>query len=158
MKFDLLFNQVFLTEDAEEYIHGHDENNPNAGAPAVHDDTSVEPTGETPDGVPTPDNYSVDPAPVGSSGGDAGTLKEQVRKLDEFAEALNGVDGESLQKLVNDMDRPGSLFQGISRETSPEIIRIAGQVAELSEIIKGFVINSAKRSRDIAAGAAGNQR
>jgi hypothetical protein len=57
------------------------------------------------------------------------------------------------------MDRPGSLFQGISRETSPEIIRIAGQVAELSEIIKGFVINSAKRSRDIAAGAAaGNQR
>jgi len=158
MKFDLLFNQVFLTEDAEEYIHGHDENKPNAMTPAVHDDTMTEPTGETPDGVPTPDNYNVEPAPVGASSGDAGSIKEQIRKLDDFAEALNGVEGSSLQQLVNDMDRPGSLFQGISRETSSEIIRIAGQVAELSEILKGFVINSAKRSRDIAAGATGNQR
>jgi len=156
MKFDLLFNQVFLTEDAEEYIHGHDGNTPEV--PAVHDNANVEPTGETPDGVATPSNYDVEPGPVGGSNGDAGSIKEQIRKLDDFAEALNGVEGNSLQQLVNDMDRPGSLFQGISRETSSEIIRIAGQVAELSEILKGFVINSAKRSRDIAAGAAGNQR
>ena len=153
MKFDLLFNQVFLTE-ADDYIHPSTEE----GA-VTHDDGNVETAADHPEGTPVPDNYDVEPAPVGSSGGDAGSLKEQIRKLDDFAEALNGVDGESLQKLVNDMDRPGSLFQGISRETSPEIIRIAGQVAELSEIIKGFVINSAKRSRDIAAGAAaGNQR
>jgi len=153
MKFDLLFNQVFLTE-ADDYIH------PSTEEDAVtHDDSSVETATDHPEGTPVPDNYNVEPAPVGSPGGDAGSLKEQIRKLDDFAEALNGVEGGSLQQLVNDMDRPGSLFQGISRETSPEIIRIAGQVAELSEIIKGFVINSAKRSRDIAAGAAaGNQR
>ena len=156
MKFDSLFNQVFLTE-ADDYIHGHDETAPEDRV--THDDSSVETAADHPEGTPLPQNYDVEPGPVGGGGGDAGTLKEQVRKLDEFAEALNGVDGESLQKLVNDMDRPGSLFQGISRETSPEIIRIAGQVAELSEILKGFVINSAKRSRDIAAGAvAGNQR
>ena len=156
MKFDLLFNQVFLTEDAEEYIHGHDGNAP--ANPVVHDDTSVETPADHPEGTPLPDNYDVEPSPVGGSNGDAGSIKEQIRKLDDFAEALNGVEGNSLQQLVNDMDRPGSLFQGISRETSSEIIRIAGQVAELSEILKGFVINSAKRSRDIAAGAAGNQR
>jgi hypothetical protein len=158
MKFDLLFNQVFLTE-ADDYVPTPDQGVSNAAnSSVVHDDTTVEPTGETPDGVPTPDNYDVEPAPVGASSGDAGSIKEQIRKLDDFAEALNGVEGSSLQQLVNDMDRPGSLFQGISRETSSEIIRIAGQVAELSEILKGFVINSAKRSRDIAAGATGNQR
>ena len=155
MKFDLLFNQVFLTE-ADDYIHGHDENA--SESPAVHDDITAETPAEHPEGTPVPNNYDVEPAPVGASTGDAGSIKEQIRKLDDFAEALNGVEGNSLQQLVNDMDRPGSLFQGISRETSSEIIRIAGQVAELSEILKGFVINSAKRSRDIAAGAAGNQR
>jgi hypothetical protein len=155
MNFDKLFNQVFLTE-ADNYIPTHDDES-DAG---THDDGDhVETAADHPEGTPVPDNYNVEPAPVGSPAGDAGSLKEQIRKLDDFAEALNGVDSGSLQQLVNDMDRPGSLFQGISRETSPEIIRIAGQVAELSEIIKGFVINSAKRSRDIAAGAAaGNQR
>jgi hypothetical protein len=155
MKFDTLFTQVFLTE-ADDYMTP-----PNEGEAAdinVHNDTNVEPAADVTDGVPTPDNYDVEPNPVGSPGGDASSLKAQISKLDEFADALNGVDSESLQKLVNDMDRPGSLFQGISRETSPEIIRIASQVAELSEIIKGFVINSAKRSRDIAAGGSGNQR
>jgi hypothetical protein len=45
------------------------------------------------------------------------------------------------------------LFQGISRETSSDIIKLAEQARQLAEILKGFVINSAKRQRDIAAGA-----
>jgi hypothetical protein len=154
MNFDKLFNQVFLTE-ADDYIPSSAEDNADVDLNSDVEDSPA----DSSEGTPLPQNYETEPAPVGAPAGDAGSLKEQIRKLDDFAEALNGVDGGSLQQLVNDMDRPGSLFQGISRETSPEIIRIAGQIAELSEIIKGFVINSAKRSRDIAAGAAaGNQR
>jgi hypothetical protein len=55
--------------------------------------------------------------------------------------------------MVTDMDRTGSLFQGISRETSSDIIKLAEQTRQLAEILKGFIINSAKRQRDIAAGA-----
>lgn len=137
MNFDKLFNQVFLTEQDEPVI-------PAEEVPAA-------PTPET-DGTPMPDSYNVEPAPIATPTGDAGTLKTHITKIEEFADYLNGVDSGSLQQLVNDIDRPGSLFQGISRETSREIIRIAEQLTGLSEIIKGFVINSAKRSRDIAAG------
>jgi hypothetical protein len=73
-------------------------------------------------------------------------------KLEEFADSLNGMDTGSLQQMVTDMDRAGSLFQGISRETSSDIIKLAEQTRQLSEILKGFIINSAKRQRDLAAG------
>jgi hypothetical protein len=73
-------------------------------------------------------------------------------KLDQFADELNGIDTGSLQQMVTDLDKQGSLFQGISRETSSKIIKLAEQARELSEIFKGFIINSAKRQRDIAAG------
>jgi hypothetical protein len=138
MNFDKLFNQVFITEQDEPVI-------------SVADET---PAPET-DGIPVPDSYDVEPAPVVTPTGDAGTLKTHITKIEEFADYLNGVDSGSLQQLVNDIDRPGSLFQGISRETSKDIIRIAEQLSGLSEIIKGFVINSAKRSRDIAGGGQG---
>jgi len=141
MKFNSLYKQVFLTEQDEPIV-------PDAGADTVVDDSTTDSTG----GVPTPDNYNVEPAPVSTPTGDAGTLKTHIVKLGEFADYLNGVDSDSLQKIVTDLDRNGSLFQGISRETSREIIRIAEQITGLSEILKGFVINSVKRSRDIAAG------
>jgi len=140
MNFDKLFNQVFITEQDEPVVPTTDE----VPAPAPESD-----------GVPMPDDYSVEPAPVVTPAGDANTLKTHITKIEEFADYLNGVDNGSLQQLVNDIDRPGSLFQGISRETSKDIIRVAEQLSGLSEIIKGFVINSAKRSRDIAGNSQG---
>ncbi len=143
MKFDSLYRNVFLTEQEDM---------------PLPDETSPDMTGETPapeatsDGVPMPDNYDVEPAPISAPAGDAGTIKNHIVKLDEFADQLNGIDTGSLQQMVTDLDKPGSLFQGISRETSGKIIRLAEQARELSEIFKGFIINSAKRQRDIAAG------
>jgi len=145
MKFDSLFKTVFLTEQDEVALP--DENVAPEEVPAE----------ETPapeaDGVPMPDNYDVEPVPVSQPVGDAGSIKNFIMKLDEFADTLNGVDTGSLQQMVTDMDRAGSLFQGISRETSSDIIKLAEQSRQLSEILKGFIINSAKRQRDIAAGA-----
>jgi hypothetical protein len=142
MKFDSLFKTVFITEQDDV---------------ALPEDDLTPAADETPapesDGVPMPDNYDVEPAPVAQPTGDAGSIKNYIMKLDEFADTLNGVDTGSLQQMVTDMDRAGSLFQGISRETSSDIIKLAEQSRQLSEILKGFIINSAKRQRDIAAGA-----
>lgn len=136
MKFDNLYRNIFLTEQEE---------------PVPAPDEAPEETPEVV--VPTPDNYDVEPAPIAAPAGDAGAIKNFITKLDEFADTLNGVDTGSLQQLVNDMDRAGSLFQGISRETSSDIIKLAEQSRQLSEILKGFVINSAKRQRDLAVAA-----
>jgi hypothetical protein len=145
MKFDTLYKHVFITEQ---------EDMPVPDEVAAGDMTGEEPAPEpSTDGVPMPDNYNVDPAPIQQPAGDAGSVKNYIMKLEEFADSLNGMDSGSLQQMVTDMDRAGSLFQGISRETSSDIIKLAEQTRQLSEILKGFIINSAKRQRDLAAGA-----
>lgn len=146
MKFDSLFKTVFITEQEDIPV------------PAETDEEAADVTPEEPlpagdAGIPTPDNYDVEPAPMAAPAGDAGSIKNYIMKLDEFADTLNGMDTGSLQQMVTDMDRAGSLFQGISRETSSDIIKLAEQTRQLSEILKGFIINSAKRQRDLAAGA-----
>jgi hypothetical protein len=150
MKFDTLYKTVFITEQDEPRI-------PQDGVSGSENITASDetaPSTETPetDGIPMPDNYDVEPSPVAGIVGDAGSIKEFITKLDDFADSLNGVDSGSLQQMVTDMDRAGSLFQGISRETSSDIIKLAEQTRQLAEILKGFIINSAKRQRDIAAG------
>jgi hypothetical protein len=147
MKFDALYRNVFLTEQELPIASEED--------PLAADMTGEEPAPEeapVSDGIPVPDNYDVEPAPVAQPAGDAGSIKNYIMKLEEFADSLNGVDTGSLQQMVTDMDRAGSLFQGISRETSSDIIKLAEQTRQLSEILKGFIINSAKRQRDLAAG------
>lgn len=140
MKFDSLYKNIFLCE--QDLPPLPDEENTTEEVPAP----------ET-DGVPVPDNYDVEPAPVAQPVGDSGTIKNYIMKLDEFADSLNDAEAStSLQQIVTDLDRPGSLYQGISRETSSDIIKLAKQARDLAEILKGFAINSAKRQRDIAAG------
>lgn len=148
MKFDTLYKTVFITE--QEDIPAPQEDIPTDDVSPSNEPPAT-PTPET-DGIPTPDNYDVEPSPVAAIAGDAGSIKDFISKLDDFADTLNGVDTGSLQQMVTDMDRAGSLFQGISRETSSDIIKLAEQTRQLSEILKGFIINSAKRQRDLAAG------
>ena len=151
MKFDKLFRNVFITEQDELPAPTTDDTD------LTTDTTSEAPSPDENNGVPVPDNYDVEPAPISSPTGDSGSVKEFISKIESFAEELNGVDGNSLQQIVNDLDRPGSLFQGISRETSSDIIKLAEQAVRLSEILKGFIISSAKRQRDIAAGQSVNR-
>ena len=146
MKFDTLYKNVFLTEQEDIPVPAETEEDPAANI------VPEEPVQDETGGVPTPDNYDVEPAPMAQPAGDAGSIKNYIMKLEEFADSLNGVDTGSLQQMVTDMDRAGSLFQGISRETSSDIIKLAEQTRQLSEILKGFIINSAKRQRDLAAG------
>ena len=134
MKFDHLYNQVFLIEQDEEVPEQTPEETP---APES--------------GIATPDSINVEPAPI-SPRADAGGIQTYKTQLQQFADSMQNTDTDCLQKLVNDLDYPGSLFGGISRELSSRIIKIASDAKEIVTILDGFVINSAKRKRDIAAG------
>ena len=159
MNFDKLFRNVFITE-ADDQGNIAPEGDLNSSIATAAAKSAV--SGESSEEVPTdaegsedttdaiPDNYDVEGAPVVSPAGDAGTLKTYLTKLNECADSLNGIESDSLQKLVNDLDRPGSLFQGISREISADIIKLAEQTASLAQILQGFIINSSKRARDLS--------
>lgn len=136
MKFENLYNQVFLSEQDEE-------------TQVPTDQEEITPVA---DGTPEPDTYEVEPLPVSPSGGNVGDIQTYKTQLIEFADTMQTTEGSCLQKLVNDLDRPGSLFQGISRELSSRIIKIASDAKDIATILDGFVINSEKRKRDIASG------
>jgi len=139
MKFDSLYKQVFLLEQDEETL-----------TPSTEEGEENVPQE---DGIPVPDNYNVEPAPTTTpSAKGAVELNNYITQLNEFAKAMQNTEGECLQKLVTDIDRGGSLFMGISREMSSSIIKIASDAKDLATILEGFIINSAKRQRDIAAG------
>jgi hypothetical protein len=135
MKFDSLYQHVFLTEQDE----------------PITPDMTEEPVPQE-GGIPEPDNYGVEPAPVSPSVGGASELSNYIAQLNEFAKAMQNTEGACLQKLVTDIDRNGSLFMGITREVSSSIIKIASDAKDIATILEGFILNSAKRQRDIAAG------
>ncbi len=133
MKFNQLYSQIFLNE--QEDIN-------------MSDEETLAPEG----GVPEPDQYDVEPAPVSTPTSNTGTLKMYITKLNEFAKTLNDTDSESLQKIVSDLDRPMSLFQNISKDTSVDIAKIAGDVTQLAQTLNAYIINSYKRQREVATG------
>lgn len=139
MKFDSLYQHVFLTEQDQ---------------PAPNEETTEAPPEETskPEGggVPEPDNYGVEPLPVSKPVSDNGELAKYIITLNEFANSMQNTETECLQKLVNEVDRQGSLFMGISREVSTRVIKIASDAKELATILEGFILNAPKRQRDIA--------
>lgn len=137
MKFDNLYKQVFLVEQDE----------------PVNPDITPEEEEVVPQegGVATPDSINVEPAPIPPRVDTSG-IQTYKTQLQQFADSMQNTDAECLQKLVNDLDYPGSLYMGISRELASRIIKIASDAKDIVTILDGFVINSIKRKRDIATG------
>jgi len=148
MKFDLLFNQVFLTE--ADNINMLSEDDRSSVATADTDIPEVDPTHSDVEGVPTPDNYGVEDAPVITPAGNAETLLNYAEKIEQFIKELNDPSEGSLNKLITDLDYKGSLFDGITRTLSADIINAAKQLSEISQALNGFAINSKKRAKDLA--------
>ena len=140
MKFDTLFQQVFLAEKADKV------------EPKIDNDV-----------VPTPDIFKDDVAPnplptdglddvAGDITGEANpaeassaTLMDHITAIEDLVEKINGVSGEeSLQKLVNNLDKEGTPFEGIANKTSQDIIRSAEILSSLAEQLKGFMLGSSK--------------
>jgi hypothetical protein len=85
-----------------------------------------------------------DPSASAATAPSSATLKDYIVKLEEFADNINGVNGDSLQSLVFALDRPGTPFDGISSRTKSEIVRVAETLLSISEKLKSFIIGAAR--------------
>jgi hypothetical protein len=76
-------------------------------------------------------------------------INEISKKLDEFASFLNDPQNqESLHNVLATNDRPGSLLRGVTRKTSDNITRTAGEIEKLKEVLNSFIIMAPKKMRD----------
>jgi hypothetical protein len=134
MKFDELYNRVYLNEQDKE-----------ATTEEVSDTTSIANPEDFNDVEPMPKLEPVaTTAPEDKEQAAQGkTLKDYVDMLEEFADNLISLEGDSLQKLVHTLDKPGTPFDGISARTT-EIIRASESLRSISEKLKVFIISAAK--------------
>ena len=72
-----------------------------------------------------------------------------VEKIEEFAEFLNGMGDNSLNKDLNEADRDGSVFKGITRKVGDNIAKTAGELTRLAEALKKVVTDAPKKQREL---------
>ena len=68
-------------------------------------------------------------------------LGQWIEKLTSFTAYLNGVDNNSIQKVLNDAGE-GSLFAEIARGERKRIARLAQEMSALTESFKGYMLSS----------------
>jgi hypothetical protein len=131
MKFDDLYNRVFVTEEEEAL-------NQEVANPEDFDDVEPAPMPEVPeidDMAPT----------TASSGVSSGNLNDYITQLEDFANKLNGTGADSLQSLVSKLDQVETPFEGIYSRTSSEIVDAAKTLRSVSEKLKNFIIYAARK-------------
>lgn len=138
MKFEDLFNKVFISERQDEIVDDTE-----IADPANFNDVDPlplpEPTAEVDPNMP------VDGQQQTETPASANTVGDYISELEDFANKLNGTETTSLQSLVSQLDRPGTPFDGISGRTRTEIVRVAETLRSISENLKSFMINAAKK-------------
>jgi hypothetical protein len=133
MKFDDLYNRVFIQEQEEPIAGANDE----VADPADFDDVEPAP-------LPEPAPVTEEPAPVDSVAS-ATNLTDYITQLEDFANKLNSTDGGSLNSLVSKLDRVETPFEGIYSRTSADIVDAAKTLRAVSEKLKNFIIHAAKK-------------
>jgi hypothetical protein len=101
------------------------------------------------DEVPA-DALDVEPAPdnVGYKA-EVAAAETWIESIDEFVNYLNNTEAGSINAQVNVLDRDNSVFKGIASRVSDKIARVSSDLAELKEIIAGFVISSDRKAKNI---------
>jgi len=131
MKFDALYKQVFIGEaDAEVQNKVANPEDFNDVEPLPLPEPAEAPVegGETAPATPT-------------AGGS--TVGDYVRKIQEFADSLNSVDGECLNKLVKRLDKPSTPYEGIAGRTSTDIVRASESLRGIAENLINYTISAA---------------
>lgn len=143
MKFDDLYNKVFISEKELEDELDDEIDDAEIADPANFDDVVPAPLPEPSAADETP--LATDGVASQSSSMPAGNISDYINELEDFANKLNGTESNSLQSLVSQLDRPGTPFDGISGRTRTEIVRVAETLRSISENLKSFIINAAKK-------------
>ena len=91
-----------------------------------------------------PDTFNVEPSAPGLETRYVEKAKEWIEKLEGFAQWVNGMDNNSLNKQFNTLDREGTAFEGISKNSNT-LVKIAEDLAALAQTIKGHVLGAGKK-------------
>jgi hypothetical protein len=142
MKFEQLFNSIYTPSPSDTNIVSEEAGKNTVAVPEDFDDVEPLPVPET--NVSSEDNQQPNSS-SSATAPTASTLKDYVFQLEDFAEKLNGMEGNSLQSLVSSLDRPGTPFDGISSRTKSEIVRVSETLLSISEKLKSFIINAIRK-------------
>ena len=97
-----------------------------------------------------PTALDVDPGPenVGYHA-EVATAEGWLIEIDAFIKYLNDTEEGSINAQINVLDRDNSVFKGIASRTSDKFARVSSDLAELKEIIAGFIISSDRKAKTI---------
>ena len=73
-----------------------------------------------------------------------------VKQINHFADFLNGIENkESLTTQLNDADRDGSVFKGVTRKIGDNVAKIAGELDRIGQQLGKYVQDAPKKQREL---------
>lgn len=73
-----------------------------------------------------------------------------VKKINHFVDFLNGIDNkEALNTQLNDADRDGSVFKGITKKVGDNISKTAGELSRIAQQLSKVVVDAPKKQREL---------
>lgn len=95
----------------------------------------------------SPDQFSTDPGLAGLRSKHMAKFQDIINRFEEFAKYLNSDSEDSVNLFLNAVDKDGSIFTGVSRETG-KITTVAESLAALSEALRGYVLTGQRKQRE----------
>lgn len=80
-------------------------------------------------------------------------FQEMISQFEEFAKYLNSEEEDSVNQFLNAVDKDGSIFSGVSRETG-KVTTVAESLAALAESFRGYMLTGQRKLRDQEAALA----
>jgi len=105
------------------------------------------------DDTTNPVDFETEPSLAGVRQKYIQRFQDIIAEFDRFAAYLNSDEEDSVNKFLNAVDKDGSIFSGVSRETN-KITTAAESLASLAEAMKGYVLTGQRKLRDQEAALA----
>lgn len=80
-------------------------------------------------------------------------FQDIISEFERFAAYLNSDEEDSVNKFLNAVDKDGSIFAGVSRETN-KVTTAAESLASLAESMRGYILTGQRKLRDQEAALA----
>ena len=93
------------------------------------------------------DAFNANPAMAGYEDRYKDKVKAWKRKIREFVDWLNDPE-HSLNQELDDLDAPGTPFEGVSKDSAKKITSIAQDLGALEQILNGVVFSSNQKKKE----------
>lgn len=105
------------------------------------------------DDTTDPVDFETEPSMAGVRQKYIQRFQDIIAEFERFAAYLNSNEEDSVNKFLNAVDKDGSIFSGVSRETN-KITTAAESLAALAESMRGYVLTGQRKLRDQEAAIA----